>query len=843
MNQDLKIWKISLFLLLGLFVFVYIVSSTVADVYFLINDPVAGFMFEFDKERSQAVVQHVVPRGPADMAGLKEGDIVLSINARALRTAEDAEKEPYPNIRPGEPVKFKILRDNQEIDFTVESDSHIRVYTRSFFQGLLPGVAFSYSLCLIGLFVLLKKIDDRVGHIFFLMVMFWALAMWGVFSPGTPALYKVLPGWFTWILQLFWPLAVGLLLHFTLIFPVEKQSFARHKPWFFLLMYGNVLLIGLQVVGSHYGWNWSAEWLPAIWSGWFSVNFAVAMSMLGHTRGTVSESHVAKQANIILAGTAWTLVLPTGLYFLPQAFFNYKLPFAEFILLVVVLWPSTLAYAIVRHRFMNIDVIVKRGVAYAVMSGFVVAAYLVFVVGAGRLVLFLTGSESQLITIIATLAIAALFSPIKERVQSFVDRRFFPTRFTYREAVRGFIHRLVNVVDLATLQEMLLSFLSTTMKIRPVMFFWRDEQAQEFVQKEVKGGDSSPAIAFGETDRVVQRLAKTQKLVDFSLLKETPDLVPVEELQPWQSVETEIALPLLSKGELVGFITLGSKTDNEAYYNEDIELLETLGDQLNISLANALLTEELREQERLKKELEVARRIQLSTLPQSDPDVPGLDISGISIPAYEVGGDYYDYLLLSDGRFGVVVGDVSGKGTSAALYMSQLKGILQTAAKFCKSLKDLMVEVNAVAFCNIEEQSFITLTCGAFDVKKHKFNLVRAGHLPLIYYSKDANCCTELVPGGIGVGLEYGKVFRQELEEEEVGFAPGDVFLFYSDGIVEARNSRGEEFESQPLFDILLSNGYANANELRETILARVREFTNGSAQQDDMTLVVVKIK
>ncbi|MCZ6818453.1 MAG: PDZ domain-containing protein, partial [Calditrichaeota bacterium] len=240
MNQDLKIWKISLFLLLGLFVFVYIVSSTVADVYFLINNPVVGLRCGFDTERSQAVVQHVVPRGPADMAGLKEGDIVLSINARSLRTAEDLEKELYPDIRPGEPVRFKVFRDNQEIDFTVESESHIKVYTRSFFQGLLPGVAFSYSLCLIGLFVLLKKIDDRVGHIFFLMVMFWALAMWGEFSPGTPALYKVLPGWFTWISLLFWPLAVGLLLHFALIFPVEKQSFARHKPWFFLLMYGSV---------------------------------------------------------------------------------------------------------------------------------------------------------------------------------------------------------------------------------------------------------------------------------------------------------------------------------------------------------------------------------------------------------------------------------------------------------------------------------------------------------------------------------------------------------------------------------------------------------------------------
>jgi sigma-B regulation protein RsbU (phosphoserine phosphatase) len=271
-------------------------------------------------------------------------------------------------------------------------------------------------------------------------------------------------------------------------------------------------------------------------------------------------------------------------------------------------------------------------------------------------------------------------------------------------------------------------------------------------------------------------------------------------------------------------------------------MLTALGDQINVAFKTTLLTEELREQDRLRKELEVARRIQLSSLPQSDPQIPGLEISGISIPALEVGGDYYDYIDFADGRFGVVVGDVSGKGTSAALYMSTLKGILKAASKYHRSLKDLLVEVNAIAFQSMELQSYITLMCGAFDIKGHKLSLVRAGHLPLLHYSAQDRICRQLVPKGIGVGLENGQIFKSELEEVEVAFGLGDVFLFYTDGITEARDSLGNEFETDLLAKTIQENGWEKATALREKIIAQVQKFTAEASLKDDMTLVVVKV-
>jgi sigma-B regulation protein RsbU (phosphoserine phosphatase) len=608
-----------------------------------------------------------------------------------------------------------------------------------------------------------------------------------------------------------------------------------------ILIYAPIILILPFIYAQAHQFPWAAKILNYGWGILLTVYFNVAMFVLGHSISNAPNPHIKKQAQIMMYGTILSLGLPLTFYFLPKLLFNQKPPFGEFTGLLLIFWPVTLTYVIVKHRFMDINVIVKRGVSYALMSGFVIAAYFLLVLGVGQLVLFLTGSRSQIVTIIATLLIAALFNPVKNRVQNFVDRRFYPNRFRYREAVRAFIHQLVNVIDLQQLSDLVKSFLVETMRIHPVALFVRDEAKPQFAMRALAGAEISAAPNFSLADKVIKRLEETRQLVDLSPLQEQTDFMPETEKNRWEQLQAELVLPLLSKQNLVGILTLGMKEGDEPYYKEDLELLATLGDQINISLANALLTEKLREQDRMKKELEVARRIQLSSLPQSDPQIPGLDISGISIPALEVGGDYYDYLAFTDGRFGVVVGDVSGKGTSAALYMAQLKGMLLAGAKHHSSLKELVVEVNAITFASITAQSFITLVCGAFDVKAQKLSLVRAGHLPLIHYSAAERVCRQLTPKGIGLGLENGQLFKTELEELELPFEPNDVFLFYTDGITEAHDAEGNEFEAQLLAKIIQENGWDNAAALRKKILSQVQRFAANSVPQDDMTLVVVK--
>jgi sigma-B regulation protein RsbU (phosphoserine phosphatase) len=840
MSQNLKIWKVSLLLLLGLLVSLYLVASTVADVYFILTEPAGGFSYDFKPELRGVAVIEVLRNSPAELGGLKAGDVILEINGAPVGNPNDFQ-QAYRGVELGDEVQLKIIRDNQELEISYVTERRLYVYTKSIILHLLPGAIFCYAISLIGIFVFLKKIQDRSALIFYLMLLFWALAMRGTWDLG-PTLENILPRWFEWLLLPAWPLAIGLLLHFYLIFPVEKKALQKHAKPLLLLIYLPLILIVPHIYADIHQLSWRGKVLDYGWGIWLTLNFTIALFVLDHSIKHAPNPYVKRQAQIMAWGTTLSLAVPMCFLFLPDLLFDWIPPYGEFTALLLILWPATLAYAIVKHRFMDIDVIVKRGVAYALTSGIVVAAYFLLIVGVGKLVLYLTGSTSQLVTIIATLLIAALFNPVKNRIQRFVDRRFYPQRFTYREAMHAFGHELVNVVDLQKLLELLKSFFFETMQIRPVALLLYHEVERKFSVRTIAGAEMNNPPVFTHQDKVIKRLQESQHLVDLSLLKDQSGLLSEDEIARWEGLGTELALPLLSKGELTGIVTLGVKEGDEPYYKEDLDMLTALGDQINVAFKTTLLTEELREQDRLRKELEVARRIQLSSLPQSDPQIPGLEISGISIPALEVGGDYYDYIDFADGRFGVVVGDVSGKGTSAALYMSTLKGILKAASKYHRSLKDLLVEVNAIAFQSMELQSYITLMCGAFDIKGHKLSLVRAGHLPLLHYSAQDRICRQLVPKGIGVGLENGQIFKSELEEVEVAFGLGDVFLFYTDGITEARDSLGNEFETDLLAKTIQENGWEKATALREKIIAQVQKFTAEASLKDDMTLVVVKV-
>ena len=213
------------------------------------------------------------------------------------------------------------------------------------------------------------------------MVIFWALAMRDALPDQYFALQHIFPFWFHWILLPQWPLAVGLLLHFYLVFPLEKDVFKNHRKLVLFFIYAPLILILPHIYSDINQLNWGETSLKYSWAIWLSLYFFLALGVVGHSIKYSSTPHIKKQAQIMLWGTTLSLGVPLIFCFLPNLVLDDTPPFAEFVALLVIIWPFTLAYVIVKHRFMNIDVIIKRGVAYALMSGFVVAAYFLFVVG------------------------------------------------------------------------------------------------------------------------------------------------------------------------------------------------------------------------------------------------------------------------------------------------------------------------------------------------------------------------------------------------------------------------------------------------------------------------------
>jgi sigma-B regulation protein RsbU (phosphoserine phosphatase) len=242
------------------------------------------------------------------------------------------------------------------------------------------------------------------------------------------------------------------------------------------------------------------------------------------------------------------------------------------------------------------------------------------------------------------------------------------------------------------------------------------------------------------------------------------------------------------------------------------------------------------------RELEIARSVQMSLLPKADPIVSGFDIAGICIPALEVGGDYYDFVNLAGRKLGIAIGDVSGKGVPAAIYMTLTKGILQSHAEDNVSPKSVLSKVNSLMYRTIERNSFVSMFYAVLDVDKHTIRFSRAGQCPVILTQRVEGSGTFLTPKGMALGLERGTIFESVLEEQELPLRSGEVLVFYTDGFTEAMNTRGEEFGETRLVEAIGKHRNKSAGEIIKGLCEEIREYTEGKPQHDDMTMVVLKV-
>jgi len=249
------------------------------------------------------------------------------------------------------------------------------------------------------------------------------------------------------------------------------------------------------------------------------------------------------------------------------------------------------------------------------------------------------------------------------------------------------------------------------------------------------------------------------------------------------------------------------------------------------------------ERQRLQRELEIARDVQMSFLPRSNPFFPGLELAARCVPAMEVGGDYYDFIEFGNNQLGIVMGDVSGKGTQAAFYKTLSKGFLKAIAKTSSSPKDVLSKMNNMFYENVDRGNFITMLLGVFDLAEKKFVFASAGHNPVIY-KKDSNEEARFLKSrGLALGLEKGEIFSKTIQEHEIKFDSNDVFILYTDGFTEAMNKKKEEYGEEELLKIINKNYVESAQEILDGHFFIVKNHIGKAVQHDDMSMVVVKIK
>lgn len=302
-------------------------------------------------------------------------------------------------------------------------------------------------------------------------------------------------------------------------------------------------------------------------------------------------------------------------------------------------------------------------------------------------------------------------------------------------------------------------------------------------------------------------------------------------------IRSVLAVPLsVDERDVFGIVYADSPTYEATFTEEHLNILTTLASVAAIRVENATLLEERMERERMERELELATEIQQRFQPSAPPKMEGYEFQGISFSCYEIGGDYYDFIRLQDGRMLIALGDVSGKGTAAALLMSSVHAAIHAQVAANRPLGEMIKSVNLYLAENTPANRFVTMFVGILDPATGNLSYINAGHNPPLVGRAGGNI-EQLSSGGLPLGL----LPMADYDVAETKLNAGESIMIYSDGVSEANNIREEEFGMERLTDVFRRNLGASAAGIRDKVESALSAFTQTAPANDDITLVIVK--
>jgi sigma-B regulation protein RsbU (phosphoserine phosphatase) len=363
--------------------------------------------------------------------------------------------------------------------------------------------------------------------------------------------------------------------------------------------------------------------------------------------------------------------------------------------------------------------------------------------------------------------------------------------------------------------------------------------------QEAFGMELAMPVTLSETSQAVQHLVPANQPA--TVYREDPDSwfarAGAEEQRALNAVNAEVLLPLPGRQKLMGLMTLGPKLSEEPYSPSDLRLLQSVATQTGLALEMSelvhSLAREAAQRERSNREMEIAREVQERLFPQTIPQIPGIGLAGACRPAQGVGGDYYDFIELEDGRLGLAIGDVSGKGISAALLMASLRASLRgMMLDDPHDVARVMTNVNRLVYEASTSNRYATFFFGIFDPAMGQLRYVNAGHNPPVVLHGGGEV-TLLDGGGPVVGLLPKLTYQEQLIKLETV----NTLLAYTDGISEAMTADEEEWGEKRMIEAAKEALSCSADEVIRHIFAEADKFTKAAPQHDDMTLLVMKVE
>lgn len=570
----------------------------------------------------------------------------------------------------------------------------------------------------------------------------------------------------------------------------------------------------------------------------FYVVAAIYLLYTGYIK--IENPRLRQQVRLVILG----IIGAMGLYvvgFLVPDILSTRMPSAMRDLLAVgalIVGPGTIAWAIVRYQFLDIGLIARRSLVYSITTAIVVGGYILVVVELGSAVRSIVGQDSQVLNILIIIIMLLFFQPIYNQVDDFVRRIFIRTRADYSQLVESFSREILAIFQADKLASTVSDTLRREMFIENAEISFRDSDGQFRIS--LIGGHGK--VAFEIEPAVLGYLLSKRAPAfteEFSGHVESGRLGGEIIARGFQ-----IAVPLVRQERLAGLLLLSAKVAGFRYRSEDITFLSILGNHIVVAMENAELYTKALEKQRLEEELAVAKQIQTGLLPKTLPALRQFEFATYIEPSRQVGGDYYDFIHMGDGRLGIVIADASGKGVPAALLIARMQAIIQSEARFGKKVNDIMAAVNQFISQSISADRFATCFYGELDETTMRLHYCNAGHnYPLLV--KGDGKIHRLDIGGLLLGAFPDAVYQCGVVE----FAAGDLLVMYTDGLSEMMDAEEREFGEKRIGEHAIKYRHQPVEAICAKMIKSVKQFAAGPALKagaspneiDDMTLVIIK--
>ncbi len=624
---------------------------------------------------------------------------------------------------------------------------------------------------------------------------------------------------------------------------------------------------------------------------------ALGLALLSVVLNTIQAEHKHEKRRMALLLTGVFVGLTPLITVWLALLLGIRFPIWMLTLTVLALgiFPLSFAYVVLRHRVFGIQFILRKGLQYALVSrGFLlvegVVIFTVFYFFAAPLLakVLPRGAEQLASMTSAALAvgIVAAIGHVNRQVMPLIDKRFFRDAYNAQQILSELSHA---AGSLAMRPEQLVEMVARrigdamhpdhvviylrknlphdgALSIRCDPVFWtsrRNGESYEFTAQMAiplngrgdADADENLRLELPESvvlDEVMDRAQQGEtQAIDIRARTSFHDDPPSSQAEedgtfeatPWKRrvVRTKLLIPLGTKEQLFGFLSLGEKRSEEPYTREDKNLLQSVGEQLSIALGYSELMEEIAEKKRMQHEIEIAEQVQAHLFPQTNPVLETIDYDGQCRAARGVGGDYYDFLPIGRGRLALALGDITGKGISAALLMSNLQAMIRSQAQIrSDDLLGLAEDINRMMCEATDDAKYATIFYALYDDATRRLTYVNAGHnAPILVAGDEKRETLRLTRGGMAVGM-----FPEECYEVgEVALEPNDMLVIFSDGITEAMNDSGNMFGEDRLVSLVEENRSLSHDAMMELILDELANFSGDAPQHDDETLVVAKIR